>query len=398
VDRFTLESTVGKGTRLCFTLYLKPQTSGADKPNSLHIAAERCTECLRCLHVCPTRAMRIHAAGPQKLDYLCVDCASCIGVCTSGALTVEPTSPELVAAPDSVLVVPPAVIAQYAPAWSEADLLAALRQLGFSKVIVTEGAELALRAAVLEYAAEQGGGPVLSPVCPAVLNLIETRFPSLLRMVAPFLSPPEAIREELSGRRASFVVLCPAQKTLLAMGRGPEEVQAVLPSQLETKVRAILKSRSAAAPQPEAAAAGDDPRTLRVTGMAHVVRVLEKIENGEIRDTCVLELHACDEGCFGSPLLREDPYVSRRHYRPAARAAAKAMSRRAPLESRPGLRLDGNMAAAIQKLARINELLKNLPGQDCCLCGSPTCATLAEDIVLGRALADACCRKREESR
>jgi len=31
VDRFTLESTVGKGTRLCFTIYLKPQISGADK-------------------------------------------------------------------------------------------------------------------------------------------------------------------------------------------------------------------------------------------------------------------------------------------------------------------------------------------------------------------------------
>jgi anti-sigma regulatory factor (Ser/Thr protein kinase) len=41
VDCFTLESTVGKGTRLCFTICLKPQTSGADKPNSRHVARER---------------------------------------------------------------------------------------------------------------------------------------------------------------------------------------------------------------------------------------------------------------------------------------------------------------------------------------------------------------------
>jgi Na+-translocating ferredoxin:NAD+ oxidoreductase RNF subunit RnfB len=77
---------------------------------------------------------------------------------------------------------------------------------------------------------------------------------------------------------------------------------------------------------------------------------------------------------------------------------AKAIRRRAPLEGRPGLRLDSNMAAAIEKLARINQLLESLPGQNCCLCGSPTCATLAEDIVMGRASADACSRTREEAR
>jgi len=396
VDRFTIESVVGKGTRLCFTIYLKPQTGGAEKPNSLHVAAGRCTKCLRCLHVCPTRAIRVRSAGPQKLDYLCIDCTSCISECPGGALGVEPTSPELTAAADSVLVVPSAVVAQYVSAWSEADVEGALRQLGFSKVIVTEGAESALRAAVLEYAAGQPAGPVLSPVCPAVLNLIETRFPSLIGSVAPLLAPLEAIREELSGRRASFVVLCPAQKTLLGMGRGPEEVHAVLPSQLESKVRTILKSRCGAAPEAAAAGVGDDPRILRVTGMAHVVRVLEEIENGDVADSCVLELYACDEGCFGSPLLREDPHVSRRRYRSgrAARPAGKAVRRQAPLEGRPGMRLDSNMAAAIEKLTRINRLLQGLPGQDCGLCGSPTCASLAEDVVMGRASADACRRKR----
>jgi hypothetical protein len=188
---------------------------------------------------------------------------------------------------------------------------------------------------------------------------------------------------------------------LLGMGRGPEEGQAVLPSQMESKVRPLMKSASDSAPQPEAAAAAaDDPRILRVTGMAHVVRVLEEIENGDMADACVLELYACDEGCFGSPLLREDPYVSRRRYRSAAasRAAARAIRRRAPLEARPGLRLDADMAAAIRKLSQMNLLLQGLPGQDCCLCGSPTCATLAEDVVLGRASADACRRRGEESR
>jgi len=393
VDRFTIESAVGQGTRLRFTIYLKAQAGGADKPNSLHIVADRCTQCLRCLPVCPTRAMRVRGSRPEKLDYLCVDCMSCIAACPAGALAVQPTAPELVAAADSVLVLQPAIIAQYAPACTAEDLQGAARQLGFSKVIVTESAESDLRAAVLEHSQAEGDGPTLGSVCPAVLNLIETRFPSLLGSVTPFLSPLEAVREQLSGRRATVVVLCLAQKTLLAMGRGPEKVDAVLPSQLESKIRPLLKS-SRRAPVELAAAAGEDPRILRVTGMAHVVRVLEEIENGDMTDRGVLELYACDEGCFGSPLLREDPHVSRRHCRAsmAAPSAARAVRRRVALEARPGLRLDSTMAGAIRKLGEINRLLENLPGRNCGLCGCPTCAALAEDVVLGRASAQACRR------
>jgi Na+-translocating ferredoxin:NAD+ oxidoreductase RNF subunit RnfB len=61
------------------------------------------------------------------------------------------------------------------------------------------------------------------------------------------------------------------------------------------------------------------------------------------------------------------------------------------------MRLDRDMASAIEKLALINRLLQSLPGQDCGLCGSPTCAALAEDVVMERASADACRRKRGES-
>jgi len=63
-------------------------------------------------------------------------------------------------------------------------------------------------------------------------------------------------------------------------------------------------------------------------------------------------------------------------------------------EARPGLRLDDDMTRAIQKLARIDKLTRSLPGVNCGLCGAPTCAALAEDIVLGRADADACVRQR----
>ena len=43
------------------------------------------------------------------------------------------------------------------------------------------------------------------------------------------------------------------------------------------------------------------------------------------------------------------------------------------------------MVEALRKMNQMNEIIKRLPGYDCGSCGSPTCATFAEDIVRGYA-------------
>ena len=48
------------------------------------------------------------------------------------------------------------------------------------------------------------------------------------------------------------------------------------------------------------------------------------------------------------------------------------------------------MAVAIRKLARLDEETRALPGRDCGVCGAPTCAALAEDIVMERATRTLC--------
>ena len=69
-----------------------------------------------------------------------------------------------------------------------------------------------------------------------------------------------------------------------------------------------------------------------------------------------------------------------------ARARRRASADRGrPYRPRPGIRLDDDMAVAIAKLAELDAELAILPGRDCGACGAPTCAALAEDIVMGRA-------------
>jgi hypothetical protein len=74
----------------------------------------------------------------------------------------------------------------------------------------------------------------------------------------------------------------------------------------------------------------------------------------------------------------------------AAPGNGHSHDRARPFRARPGIRLDADMAVAIRKLAQLDAETRALPGRDCGVCGAPTCAALAEDIVMGRATRALC--------
>lgn len=399
-DQFSIQSTVGQGTRVRFRVFLHPEWASAVTRTSLRVEASRCQQCLACLHACPTSAVRVRDKRPVILEHLCIDCTSCMAVCEAGALTLDLPHevPELTA--DTVLVAPSAFFEQFGEGVAPAMVLDALREMGFMQVRVMEEWEDALRAAVLEYArSEDAPRPVLSPMCPAVVSLIQLRYPSLMGHLAPFLTPAAAAREDLTAPHVVFVATCPAQHTLL---RGPgllSKIDVVSPWAMVNAVRPHL-AKAPTAPEngAEARASAGCPEGLEVSGMRHVIKVLEEVENGLLKDCRVLELYACAQGCFGSPVWVEDPFVARRRFErmPASSRACpdagrdRIIRRTEPLAARAGLRLDSDMRRAIEKLARIDAIVKTLPGRDCGVCGAPTCVALAEDVVLGRAEVTAC--------
>ena len=399
-DRFAIESALGRGTRVSFTILLKPQALYGAGRHSVQIVAERCRQSLRCLRACPTGAVRAFRGKPEILDYLCIDCTACIAACPTGTLMMSGTVGELKPAADTVLVVPAAALVQYGAGVTPQRVLDELTALGFREVRVVEAWEEALRAAVVAYAkAEAPVAPVISPACPAVVNLIETRFPSLIPHLAPFLSAIEAVRGELGGRQAICVALCPCQKTALRIGDGVQP-DVLLPAVLRAAVMPRLNTNPPAGHGSSALGGGASADVLRVAGLRHVVRVLEAIEDGLVTDVPVIEPWICDKGCFGSPLLAEDAVLARSRWQTAPverQASARAVRRNVPFEPRKGLRLDNDMTKAIHKLARIDKLKRSLPGGDCGICGAPTCAALAEDIVLGRAHPEACPRQGQST-
>jgi len=53
-------------------------------------------------------------------------------------------------------------------------------------------------------------------------------------------------------------------------------------------------------------------------------------------------------------------------------------------------KLDEDMEQAMLKMRKVQEIMKDLPYVDCGICGSPTCNSLAEDIVQGKAHVNQC--------
>ena len=53
------------------------------------------------------------------------------------------------------------------------------------------------------------------------------------------------------------------------------------------------------------------------------------------------------------------------------------------IEPKSVMCLDTDLLKSMQKMEMVAEILKNLPGIDCGVCGSPTCRAFAEDIVKG---------------
>lgn len=390
-DRFSIQSELDKGTKLQFTIFLTPQQGTEVYTAAVRISPEKCKSCLRCLHVCPTQAIRVRNSAPFIVPHLCIGCTACQKACPEQVYSMdcpdEPPEPT----ENTVLFLPAPLRGQFGGPVSNDALKAALASLGWNTVWMSDPWERALADAVKRMADEKSSpGPLLPPVCPAIINLIQVRYPSMLRNIAPFLSALEAAREFLQAGNKIFVVPCAALCSLARESSVMHSCTAVSPAWLIRSLTPMINEHA----QTQGCCVGtQDAPTVTITGIDRVCQFLDEAEDGRVNDCGIVNLYACDSGCFGSPVWPEHPEVSR--YRSQAAAdfrelEASAIYRPKPLQARAGLRLDNDMGKAILKLTKIDNLRKILPGRDCGVCGSPTCLALAEDIVLGRADVEAC--------
>jgi hypothetical protein len=304
-------------------------------------------------------------------------------------------------------------------------VLSAFLEIGFSGTRdMGEGLALYCRAAGHSMASGRAVPPVISSDCPAVVHLVEVKFPSLLENLLPVVPPYEIMARRLkkelaggAGQSLCYVVPCLA-KAVAATEAGNAEgaFQRVAPmADLYNSLQASLLRKEEggpslavssslavewAFPAAQSKALGIEP-VLAVDGIHHVADVLELAENGRLDDVPFIEAWSCRGGCLGGPLNIRNPFWARFHLsawvrkNPPRPGETRGGSKEAeepeacllhrPFSPRRGMRLDENLQKAMEKLRRIDRVVKRFPGIDCGACGCPTCLALAEDVVQGYA-------------
>lgn len=396
--------------------------------HSVRLDRDKCKGCTNCIKHCPTEAIRVREGKARIIEERCIDCGECIRICPNHAKVAVGDGLERLEEFSFTVALPaPSFYSQFKASDGIPQLLGALLKVGFDAVfevaLAAEAVSWATRRFLKEY---RGPRPLISPACPAVVSLIEVRFPSLVSQVAP-IEPPvnvaarlareEAIRSTgLPGDKIGIFFLspCPAKITAVRQARAREGALAdgVIPiTALYGQCREALKDAGKVRLRAgsrgvgwgcsggENAALGEG-RFLEVDGIHHVVKVLEALEKGELGQFDYLEAQACPGGCVGGPLMVRNPFEAKQELIFLARNVASEPREENELAElaerglwrsrwrptpRSALCLDEDLSSALVKMQQLEDTARLLPGLDCGACGSPNCRALAEDIVRGLA-------------
>lgn len=397
--------------------------------HALKVVPELCTGCTHCIKSCPTEAIRVRNGLAEIFEDRCVDCGECYKSCPVSAIIIEQDDfAEIFNFKARVALLPSVLIGQFPSHIKNGEIFGSLKKLGFTHIveidsvvdIVQEGYDSFMDKA-------ENDGPHISTFCPAVVRLIQVKFPSLVKSLIK-VKPPSDIaafhfkrKIEDEGFKSEeiglfYVTPCAAKIASVKSPEGDEKLVIHGVINMEYLYNRMLRLIVNNELNSELEASGDltpkgilwsltrgesnfqKGRCLAIDGIANVTHFLEKLEESEDQNFDFLELRACDESCAGGVLISGNRFLTVERLNGRAGRCKSSNSIADPecsyisekydmgeIKAQSMLVLDDDRAVAIEKIKKIEDLLKVLPGIDCAACGSPTCRSLSEDIVQNRA-------------
>lgn len=406
--------------------------------HSVFLEREKCKGCTACLKRCPTEAIRIRDGHAVINPLDCIDCGECIRVCEQKAKrAVYDKLDDLDQSKYLIALPAPSLFGQFTKLTDADYVVQGLLDIGFNDVFeVAKGAEI-----VTEYTRRYMNRkdiplPVISSACPAVVRLIKLRFPTLIKHLLPIIAPMEiagkyARREALRKHpelksddiRTVFISPCPAKVSWVKSTLEDQEVyvdHVVSASEVYFRLIGAMKRGE----QPRAASetgmiglswasSGGEASALfnegylAADGIENVIRVLDKIETGQLGDVTFIELNACPGGCVGGAMTVENPYIAKVRLQSLRRYLPVSMNRLHHSADEPDTFVPDELIDArpfaynppavtisrmesIRRMMEIENIYETLPQIDCGSCGAPTCRCFAEDVVRGEAHIDDC--------
>ncbi|MDR1847863.1 MAG: 4Fe-4S dicluster domain-containing protein [Bacteroidales bacterium] len=409
--------------------------------HALNIDSQRCIGCSHCVKNCPTEAIRVRGGKATIYGNRCIDCGECYKVCPSGAIYVaQDDFDNIYNYKHRVVLVPSVFLGQFQEDIKASQVYSILIDVGFTHIVEVETAVPIHCLARNAYANKhRNNRPLISTFCPAIVRLIQVKFPALVNNLITTKAPVDFaaayIRKKLLEQDNAttpediglfYITPCAAKIAAVKspVGEKKSSVDGVINMDfMYNKVYKEIKQRGKSF---EAKMSANDvtsdgimysltngekrtalcKKSYAIDEIKNVTEFLEKVEDEEVIGVDFLELRACDQGCPGGILTCGNRFLIKERITQRARQLANRerngeIDRNKDINNekeylldnmevgkilpRSMMVLDENINVALEKLNTIREIMARLPQTDCCVCGAPSCHALAEDVACGNA-------------
>ncbi len=413
-----------------------------DFHHALKIVDDLCIGCSLCMNICPTQAIRVRKGKAKLMNNRCIDCGECFRICPVGAILIEQDDFGLIFNYKyRVALIPAVFFGQFPSKYPISKIYQTLLNLGFTHVFEVEnGVDIIKKTTREILSQDHDTKPLISTFCPAIVRLIQVKFPALVHNFT-LLKPPLDIaalyfRKHLQKLGADeseigifYFTQCAAK--IAAIKSPAEEEKSPITgvinmdsafNKVYQKVKQENGESSVQMPVTAGFASNDVlwslttgesdtamGRRMAIDGIHNVIAFLEKLEQEENPDFDFLELRACDESCAGGVLTSENRFLTVERIKKRVRKMnaeqpqteqnqdilnyedeLRRMIFVEEIKPRSMMKLDEDMGEAMKKMKLIRQIVQMLPMVDCGACGSPGCYALAEDIVQSRGIMENC--------
>lgn len=396
------------------------------------IDQQLCRGHMKCMRFCPTQAIRIRNGKPVVSEELCVDCGTCLSVCPSGAIIPISDVITEISHFKYKVVVPAAVLySQFDSTIHPYIIHLAFKELGFDEVVDVNISSTVLATALVKYMENYKGRlPLISSHCPAMVRLIQVKYPDLVELIVPMDVPREVTAREIRKKLPAklglksedigiiYIATCPAK--IVSIKQPAEKAKSWFDGVISVKdvysllypQVLVLKEKFDESQVPNDfsfhtgwATLGGITQSVKmenwlaVSGLDHVMKILDDIENSRLRNIDFVEAMSCMLGCLSGPFNVENPYVARTNnikqkikYETPITIDEKEVSQRlkdgyysleSPILPRSTKYFYTDLVTSIKKMKERDRVYQKLPQIDCGCCGAPTCMAFAEDFVRG---------------
>ncbi len=392
--------------------------------NPIYTEKAQCQDCYKCIRECPVKAIKIQNGAAAVIPEMCLLCGHCVDVCPANAKKVRDEMEKvesLLSSEKKVLVsLAPSFISEFS-SWKPAQLIAALKSLGFYAVSETALGAQQVSAHVAQQLKLQNGKIFISSACPVVVDLI-TRYlphftPSITALLSPMLSHSKLLHKKF-GNDIGIVFIGPCiakkreadshphlidaaitfsdlrkwleKKNIDPASITPVETDRFVPGTAEEG--SLYPMDGGMAATIKANCSVHDSCFMSFSGLKNIMSALDGLDDLTLEQNVFIEALACEGGCLNGPQAQNRNSTALKRYKVIdySHYPRKKIPRSPtfPINDFPSDAAIEHKVFDAQEIAKALRQIGKIQSHDelnCGGCGYDSCRDFAHALLIGKA-------------